>query len=129
MAKKDFDLRPVMTRIPEGLRKKLERAAQQRQSSMNSEIVRRLEESFAQAQKIEDVLGGPENAAMLRLIAAEADLLKARYGAGTLGDEKAAAASRIIIDVLTRTVLPTLKSVKLTMDDDSTYTTSQGDKP
>jgi len=47
MAKKDdLKLRPVMTRIPEGLRRRLEREAKWRRSSMNAEIVKRLQESF-----------------------------------------------------------------------------------
>jgi hypothetical protein len=47
MAKKDdLELRPVMTRIPEGLRRRLERHAKWLRRSMNAEIVHRLQESF-----------------------------------------------------------------------------------
>jgi hypothetical protein len=46
MAQKDLELRPVMTRIPEGLRRRLEREAKFRGRSMNAEIVKRLQESF-----------------------------------------------------------------------------------
>ena len=46
MALKPTDLRPVMTRIPEGLRRKLEREAGRNDRSMNAEIIGRLEESF-----------------------------------------------------------------------------------
>jgi hypothetical protein len=47
MAKKDdLELRPVMTRIPEGLRRRLERQAKWHRTSMNQEIVKRLQESF-----------------------------------------------------------------------------------
>jgi len=46
MAPKDQELRPVMTRIPEGLRRRLEREARFRRRSMNAEIVHRLQESF-----------------------------------------------------------------------------------
>jgi len=47
MAKKDdLELRPVMTRIPEGLRRRLEREASRHRRSMNAEIVHRLQESF-----------------------------------------------------------------------------------
>src|SRR5262249_47165904 len=47
MAKKDdLELRPVMTRIPEGLRRRLEREARCHRRSMNAEIVHRLQESF-----------------------------------------------------------------------------------
>jgi hypothetical protein len=46
MAQKGPDLRPVMTRIPERLRQRLEREAKFRRRSMNMEIVSRLQESF-----------------------------------------------------------------------------------
>jgi hypothetical protein len=46
MAPKDEELRPVMTRIPERLRRRLEREAKFRRRSMNMEIVTRLQESF-----------------------------------------------------------------------------------
>jgi len=46
VARKDQELRPVMTRIPEGLRRRLEREAKWHRRSMNAEIVHRLQESF-----------------------------------------------------------------------------------
>jgi hypothetical protein len=46
MAQKGPELRPVMTRIPERLRQRLEREAKFRGRSMNMEIVSRLQESF-----------------------------------------------------------------------------------
>ena len=46
MVRKSRQLRPVMTRIPEGLRRKLEREAEQNGRSMNAEIIHRLESSF-----------------------------------------------------------------------------------
>ena len=47
MAKKDdLELRAVMTRIPEGLRRRLEREAKWYRRSMNAEIIHRLQESF-----------------------------------------------------------------------------------
>jgi polyhydroxyalkanoate synthesis regulator phasin len=46
MAQKGLELRPVMTRIPERLRQRLEREAKFRGRSMNMEIVSRLQESF-----------------------------------------------------------------------------------
>src|SRR5262249_29666135 len=46
MVRKDQELRPVMTRIPEGLRRRLEREAKFRGRSMNAEIVKRLQEAF-----------------------------------------------------------------------------------
>jgi Arc-like DNA binding dprotein len=44
--RKSQELRPVMTRIPEALRRRLEREAEQNRRSMNAEIIRRLEDSF-----------------------------------------------------------------------------------
>jgi hypothetical protein len=46
MVRKSQELRPVMTRIPEGLRRKLEREAEQNGRSMNAEIIHRLESLF-----------------------------------------------------------------------------------
>ena len=46
MVRKNKQLRPVMTRIPEGLRRKLEGEAKQNGCSMNAEIIDRLESSF-----------------------------------------------------------------------------------
>jgi hypothetical protein len=46
MVPKDEELRPVMTRLPEKLRRRLEKAASANQRSMNAEIIYRLEESF-----------------------------------------------------------------------------------
>ena len=46
MVRKSRQLRPVMTRIPEGLRRKLEREAELNRRSMNAEIIDRLESSF-----------------------------------------------------------------------------------
>jgi Arc-like DNA binding domain len=48
MARKTQELRPVMTRIPETLRRRLERAAMRNNRSMNTEIIHRLEGSFAE---------------------------------------------------------------------------------
>src|SRR5262245_43718008 len=46
MARKPTELRPLMTRIPERLRRQLEKAAVRIDRSMNAEIIHRLEQSF-----------------------------------------------------------------------------------
>jgi Arc-like DNA binding dprotein len=46
MAQWKWELRPVMTRIPEGLRRRLEKAAANSGRSMNSEMIYRLQQSF-----------------------------------------------------------------------------------
>jgi hypothetical protein len=69
MARKATELRPIMTRIPEALRKRLERAAVQNRRSMNAEIINRLYESF-EAQSLRTLAD----------IANDMDLVWARYG-------------------------------------------------
>jgi Arc-like DNA binding domain len=66
MAHKATELRPIMTRIPERLRRRLERAAQHNDRSMNAEISFRLEKSFS----IDDAFGGPELRQIATLMAA-----------------------------------------------------------
>ena len=46
MARKPAELAPIMTRIPERLRRRLEKEAAENGRSMNSEIIHRLESSF-----------------------------------------------------------------------------------
>lgn len=46
MARKATELRPLMLRIPEGLRRRLEKEAARTDRSMNAEITHRLERSF-----------------------------------------------------------------------------------
>ena len=46
MVRKSRQLRPLMTRIPEGLRRRLEREAEQNGRSMNAELIHRLESLF-----------------------------------------------------------------------------------
>ena len=60
MARKATELRPVMTRLPERLRARLEKAASKNDESMNSEIIRRLERSFGDEDIVAEALGGPE---------------------------------------------------------------------
>ena len=47
MVRKPTELRPLMIRIPESLRRKLEREAARQDRSMNAEIIHRLDESFS----------------------------------------------------------------------------------
>lgn len=46
MARKPTELRPLMVRIPESLRRKLEKEAVRQDRSMNAEIIHRLDQSF-----------------------------------------------------------------------------------
>jgi hypothetical protein len=54
MARKSTELRPIMTRIPESLRRRLEREAARNARSMNSEIIHRLERSLDRQDVIQD---------------------------------------------------------------------------
>jgi Arc-like DNA binding domain len=59
VVRKSQELRPVMTRLPEGLRRRLEREAEQNRRSMNAEIIHRLTQSFVrqdQADLIADTV-------------------------------------------------------------------------
>jgi hypothetical protein len=56
MAKKDAELTPIMTRIPEGLRKNLEAEAKKSGRSMNAEIINRLSRSFERQGLLDEVL-------------------------------------------------------------------------
>jgi hypothetical protein len=71
VALKSTELRPIMTRIPEGLRKRLERSARVADRSMNSEIIHRLMQSYEKEEVSEalmSLLGGDDNAKTLRAL-------------------------------------------------------------
>jgi len=68
MVRKDQELRPVMTRIPEGLRRRLEREAKFQGRSMNAEIVRRLQISFEIPAIVDDVSSNIDDAADMVLV-------------------------------------------------------------
>jgi hypothetical protein len=46
MARKPTDTVPLMLRLPENLRRRIEHSAKKQQRSLNAEIIHRLEESF-----------------------------------------------------------------------------------
>jgi plasmid stability protein len=62
MARKPTELRPLMLRIPEALRKRIEVEATKNDRSMNAEIIHRLQDSFQKE----------ERAALIQEAAAEA---------------------------------------------------------
>jgi len=79
MAKKDdLELRPVMTRIPEGLRRRLEREAQWHRTSMNAEIIRRLQDSFDIPDQIQSVVEGITSEVDLSLIESSLDEIQSQ---------------------------------------------------
>ncbi len=77
MARKEHELRPIMTRLPEGLRRRLAGAAKKTGQSMNSEITSRLEKSFSE----EDIFGGFEGR-QAALLMATAFLMAGNRAAG-----------------------------------------------
>jgi hypothetical protein len=107
-------------RVREELRRRLERAAKKSDRSANNEAVARLEKSFYGEASVDEMLGGPKQAALLRLFASQLDLAKAKYGPGIeLSDGEALIdLTGAIRDVL-RQLLPTLHSVKIAMCDDN----------
>jgi hypothetical protein len=56
MVRKGKELRPVMTRIPETLRRRLEREAELNRRSMNAEMIVRLESSFRRQDAALDMM-------------------------------------------------------------------------
>ena len=63
-----------MTRIPEGLRRRLEREAKGNRRSMNAEIVERLGASFAYRDQVEAITANVELAVEAALLGFRQDL-------------------------------------------------------
>src|SRR5215831_5826650 len=61
--RREQELRPVMTRIPERLRRRLEREAERVGRLMNAEIIHRLEQSFIVPEQAEALACAVNNAA------------------------------------------------------------------
>ena len=84
MARKDMELRPLMARIPEGLRRKLEREAERNNRSLNAELIHRLGESFAKEDRFDELLkaafGDDRNVALFRRFAAAIAEAEQRMG-------------------------------------------------
>ena len=80
----------------------------------------RIEKSFDQEARADEMLGGPEQAALLRLFASHLDLARAKYGPEMrLSDGEALRdLTNAIRDVL-RQLVPTLHSVKIALCDDN----------
>jgi plasmid stability protein len=55
LARKAQDWRPVMTRLPEALCRRLEREAAREGRSMNAEIIHRLQQSFQASNQTSDL--------------------------------------------------------------------------
>jgi hypothetical protein len=95
MVRKNQELRPVMTRIPEGLRRRLEREAEQNRHSMNAEIVARLKASFQREDQEKMIRRAAEEAATASagrfvelVLAKKTELPEPTSGAFQLSDKK-----------------------------------------
>jgi hypothetical protein len=80
MARKPTELRPLMARLPEALRQRLERAAERNARSMNAEMIDRLQASFERQDTAKRLLVdvmetayGPKLAAILQALARALD--------------------------------------------------------
>ena len=80
MTRKPTDLVQLKLRFDERLRRRIERAAERNECSMNAEIIRRLGQSFEQVDKIEDIFGGEHNVALFRMLAGALGLVEAKAG-------------------------------------------------
>ena len=115
MARKLTDTVKLQVRLSERLRRRLERAAAALECSMNAEIIKRLEQSFEQVDKIEEILGGEYNVALFRMLAGALGMVEAKVGSRwtDLGNVRARGEiAQAIAEVLARKV-PGLHSVHI----------------
>jgi len=115
VARKLTDTVKLQVRLSERLRRRLERAAAALECSMNAEIIKRLEQSFEQVDKIEEILGGEYNVALFRMLAGALGMVEAKVGSRwtDLGNVRARGEiAQAIAEVLARKV-PGLHSVHI----------------
>ena len=115
MARKRTDTIKLQLRLSERLRRRIERAAERNECSMNAEIIKRLEQSFEQVDKIEEILGGEYNVALFRMLAGALGMVEAKVGSRwtDLGNVRARGEiAQAIADVLARKV-PGIHSVHI----------------
>jgi Arc-like DNA binding domain len=115
VTRKPADLVQLKLRFDERLRRRIERAAERNECSMNAEIIKRLERSFEQVDKIEEIFGGEHNVALFRMIAGALGMVEAKTGSRWTDPGNVRARGEIalaIADVLARKV-PGLHSVHI----------------
>ena len=115
MARKRTDTIKLQLRLSERLRRRIERAAAALECSMNAEIIKRLEQSFEQVDKIEEILGGEYNVALFRMLAGALGMVEAKAGSRWSDPDNVKARGEIaqaIADVLAKKV-PGLHSVHI----------------
>jgi hypothetical protein len=113
VTRKPTDLVQLKLRFDERLRRRIERAAERNECSMNAEIIKRLEQSFEQVDKIEEIFGGEHNVALFRMLAGALGMVEAKAGSRWTDPGNVRARGEIaeaIADVLARKV-PGIHSV------------------
>jgi hypothetical protein len=81
VTRKPTDLVQLKLRFDERLRKRIERAANHNECSMNAEIIKRLEQSFEQVDEIEKIFGGADEFARFKMLASALGKVEAKAGA------------------------------------------------
>ena len=115
MARKLTDTVKLQVRLSERLRRRLERAAAALECSMNAEIIKRLEQSFEQVDKMEEIFGGRDKFALFQMLAGAIGMVEAKAGSRWSDPDNVKARGEIaqaIADVLARKV-PGLHSVHI----------------
>jgi hypothetical protein len=92
---------PLKIRPTSDLKRRIEREADKRGLSANSEIIRRLEESLAP-----DPLGGPDTILLLRLISAQVELAKEATSKYAPDDVRALEATTRVLAAIAHHLLP-----------------------
>jgi hypothetical protein len=116
VTRKPTDLVQLKLRFDERLRRRIERAAERNECSMNAEIIKRLEQSFEQVDKIEEIFGGAHNVALFRMLAGALGMVEANAGSrwSDPGNVKARGEiAQALCDVLAKKV-PGIHSVHIT---------------
>ena len=118
MARKRTDTIKLQLRLSERLRRRIERAAERNECSMNAEIINLLEQSFEQVDEIEEIekiFGGADNFERFKMLARAIGLVEAKAGARWTDPDivqKRGEIVQAIADVLARKV-PGLHSVHI----------------
>jgi Arc-like DNA binding domain len=81
VTRKPTDLVQLKLRFDERLRRRIERAAERHECSMNAEIIKRLEQSFEQIDEIEKIFGGADEFARFKMLASALGKVEAKAGA------------------------------------------------
>jgi hypothetical protein len=105
-------------RVRQELRLRLEREAKKSERSANNEAVARLEKSFDQETRVDEMLGGPQQAALLRLFASRLDLVRAKHGSGWAEGEALTDLARTIREVVEQ-IIPNVHSVRIALRHES----------